>query len=203
MAFSFQKPILRAGELRNQILLVQPTLAQDSSGAWKIDAVNLVATLPAAVYDLSGRELYAAQQRVAEVTHVILIRYMDGVKAKMNVWFGTREFQILAIQNPDNQKPYFLMLLCLERDDSAREAGGGSAGAGTTVLSGGLPAGVVFTATAGQTLFNLPGTPIGAVYVYWNGLLMVSPDDYSISGSQLTMVVPVPAGERILAIYQH
>jgi SPP1 family predicted phage head-tail adaptor len=114
---------IQAGQLRHRIVIVQPKLAQDSSGGWKIDDENIVATVWASVEGLIGRELFAAQQKVSEVTHKITIRWMSGLTAKMNVWFDERLFQIEAIVNP-NERHKMLVLLCIERNNSANQQGG-------------------------------------------------------------------------------
>jgi SPP1 family predicted phage head-tail adaptor len=114
---------IAAGRLRHRILIVQPTLAQDASGGTQEDQANTFATVWASIEALSGRELYAAQQKVSQVTHKITIRWWPGVKANMNVQFEDREFQIESVENPDEQKK-MLVLLCMERDSSARESAG-------------------------------------------------------------------------------
>lgn len=110
--------------------IVDPTLIQDSFGGTQIDQATPFAVVWASVEALSGREPYAAQQKVSEVTHRVRIRWMRGVKAKQNIWLadpdGDRQFQIQAVENPDETRHY-LDLLCIERDNSAREEGGGDA----------------------------------------------------------------------------
>lgn len=81
-----------------------------------------VATVRAKIEALTLRELYAAQQKISEVTHRVTIRWMDGIAAGMLVWFHGRQFQIQNVNNVD-ERNVRLELLCLERDDSAREEG--------------------------------------------------------------------------------
>jgi SPP1 family predicted phage head-tail adaptor len=114
---------IHAGRLRHQIQIVDLVLSQDSFGGSAIDNATPFATVWAEVLDLSGRELEAAQQKVSEVTHRITLRYIPGVKAKQNVWFDDRQFQIEDVQDPDQRKK-ILYLLCIERDSSSREQGG-------------------------------------------------------------------------------
>ena len=49
-----------------------------------------------------------------------------------------------------------------------------------------------FTATAGQTAYNLTGSPVlpdfGQVWVYRNGAKLIAGTDYTISGSTITLV---------------
>lgn len=115
---------IAAGKLRWQIQIMQPTNEQSSSGDVDPAATSLFATTWASVESLMGRELYAAQQRVSEVTHKITIRYQPGVLANMSVLFSDpgdgrpRVFQIMAVQNPD-ETTHMLSLLCVERDNAA------------------------------------------------------------------------------------
>ena len=86
-------------------------------GGTKPDDASVYATVWASVEALSGRQLEAAQQKVAEVTHKITIRFCPGVVSSMNVWFDQRQFQILYVEDPDETKKK-QNLLCLEIDDS-------------------------------------------------------------------------------------
>ena len=119
-------PVLEAGKLRHRITILRMNLTQDSFGGFQQGDNSVFAQdVPAAIETLSGRELYAAQQKVSEVTHKITIRWQPGIKAKMNVlWFDedfNRFFQIQAVENPDGVHVR-LELLCIERNDSARNA---------------------------------------------------------------------------------
>ena len=113
---------IQAGQLRHRISIVRPNLTQDSFGGTQIGDDSLFADrVPASIETLTGRELYAAQQKVSEVTHRITIRWMRGIVAKMNVSWAdeSKFFQIQAVENPDGRHK-LLHLLCIERDDSAR-----------------------------------------------------------------------------------
>lgn len=74
------------------------------------------ATRWAKLQPLSGKELFKAQQTVAEVTHKVTIRYMPGVKANQLVQFGSRIFEIQYIENIEFLN-LELHLFCLERND--------------------------------------------------------------------------------------
>lgn len=114
---------IRAGELRHRINILRPNSTQDTFGGTQIgDDSIFSADVPAKIETLTGRELLQAQQKVSEVTHRITIRWQPGIVALMNVgWFDERDrfFQIQDIFNPDGQHKK-LELLCIERDDSAR-----------------------------------------------------------------------------------
>jgi SPP1 family predicted phage head-tail adaptor len=106
---------------------------QDGFGGPVTSDATPFATVWASIEAVSGKELYSAQQMTAQVTHLVTIRWVPGVKSKMDVWFTdligspaaplTRQFQILDVQNPD-EKQHVLLLYCIERDDSAYEVAG-------------------------------------------------------------------------------
>lgn len=72
-----------------------------------------VATVWASVEPLNGRELYAAQQVKAELSHRVRIRYMSGIKPEMRIAFDNRTFEIEAIIDPE-ERHESLELLCSE-----------------------------------------------------------------------------------------
>ena len=50
--------------------------------------------------------------------------------------------------------------------------------------------------------FTLPNTPGGGLLLLFkNGLLIEDPDDYDLTGDDITMVVPLVAGDRLQALY--
>jgi SPP1 family predicted phage head-tail adaptor len=115
---------IAAGELRHLVTIAQANTTEDKFGGAdpSLAGATELATVYAKVEALTLRELYSAQQKVSEVTHRVTIRYLSGIKAGMLAWFRGRQFQIQAIENPGELNK-LLVLLCLERDDSAREEG--------------------------------------------------------------------------------
>jgi len=118
---------LRAGRLDHMVDILSPTLAQDSTGGTDVMNDTRVAyTVPAAVESLSGRELWSAQQLVAQVTHQITIRWLPrpdnpgaaDVSALQNVRSHNdgRVFQVQYVDRKDG-RPHLLSLLCVERND--------------------------------------------------------------------------------------
>ena len=114
--------IINGTNFRWKVKIVKPNLTRDSFGGTRSDDATVFAEVWAAVEALSatafGKTVYAAQQETSQVTHRVTIRYLDGIKASMLVWFRDRQFQIQAIVDPDEQQKV-LFLLCLEREDSA------------------------------------------------------------------------------------
>jgi len=124
---------IRAGQLRHAVQIMNLASEQDTFGGPVTADATVFATVPAKIEAVNGREMYAAQQVVSQVTHRVTVRWLAGVKAKMDVWFTenigspavpvTRKFQILDVQNPD-EKHHVLWLMCIERNDSAYEVAG-------------------------------------------------------------------------------
>jgi SPP1 family predicted phage head-tail adaptor len=116
--------IINGTNFRWRIKIAKLNLTQDSAGGVRNDDATVFAEVWAAVEAISatafGKKVYAGQQEVAEVTHRVTIRYIDGVKASMVVWFRDRQFEIEAVVDPDEQQKV-LFLLCNERNDSANE----------------------------------------------------------------------------------
>lgn len=114
------RAILQAGALRHRVEIVDPTLAQDTFGGTRLSQFTPFAVVWASVESLTGRELEAAQQVVAQVTHRITMRWMRGIRAAQNVTFDGRFFQIMDVQNPDERR-HVLILLCMERERAATD----------------------------------------------------------------------------------
>jgi SPP1 family predicted phage head-tail adaptor len=104
---------MKIGKLRHKINILQPATTQTECGCLGSPSV-FESNVWAKVTGLQGRELHAAQQIVAEVTHDVLIRYLPGVRSNMYVQFGSRTFQIEAVVNADELNSE-LHLLCIER----------------------------------------------------------------------------------------
>jgi SPP1 family predicted phage head-tail adaptor len=106
----------RGSMVQRVTLLNQP--GRDSQGH-PTPATTFLDNVPAAISSLQGRELLAAQQIVQEVSHKIIIPFVDGVKENMTVVFRGRNFQILWDQDPDERR-FELQLFCVERNSSAQ-----------------------------------------------------------------------------------
>ena len=114
--------IINGTKFRWRVKLVTPKRTKDSAGGVNEDDATVFAEVWAAIVAISattfGKKVYAAQTEVSEVTHLVTIRYLAGVKSSMNVWFRDRVFKIQAAVDPDEQQKV-LFLLCIERNDSA------------------------------------------------------------------------------------
>jgi SPP1 family predicted phage head-tail adaptor len=98
----------RTGKLAFKHLIVQGVAAgtispRDASGE-PIPAWPTYATRYAAIESLSGRELLAAQQRFAETTHQVRMRYLAGLTADtMRIKHGVRIFDITGVLDVDDR----------------------------------------------------------------------------------------------------
>lgn len=100
------------GRLRHRVTLQRPVTSRDTYG----DAIESwvdVATVWAAMEDLSGREYWAAAQQASEVTTRVTIRYRDGVHVTWRIVHAVtwETYQIHAILDPDGRRRE-LQLLC-------------------------------------------------------------------------------------------
>ena len=109
--------LLSAGRLRYAVQFQRRSSAQDSFGQQAMVWVNAF-TANAEVKPLSGRELEAAQQVTAEVSHKVTVRYRPelenpAVAAAMRIVFRGRYFNIQTSLNED-ERNVFITLLTVE-----------------------------------------------------------------------------------------
>jgi SPP1 family predicted phage head-tail adaptor len=105
-------PTLAAGILRHRVDVQRATQDRDDLGGVVQTWTRLVRRW-AAITPLQGRELEAARQIEARITHRITMRAVAGLGAGDRLLFGTRVFHILA---PLDMEEYGLQLryLCME-----------------------------------------------------------------------------------------
>ena|ERR1043166_7876409 len=87
-----------AGTLNRYVVIEQATETQNARGE-AVPTWSTFATVFASIEPLSGRELFTAQQRVADVTHVVRLPYQPGVLPKMRLNYNGRLFNILTVLN--------------------------------------------------------------------------------------------------------
>lgn len=75
---------MRAGKLRQQIIIQQATETRTSTGAI-ITTWSTLATVRASKEDLKGREYFQAQQIQTLANARFVIRYLETVRAKMRI----------------------------------------------------------------------------------------------------------------------
>jgi SPP1 family predicted phage head-tail adaptor len=104
---------MNAGELKHSITIKQRVPLQDAAGQPYETYVTILSTM-AKIMPLVGKDYFAAQQIVSEVTHDITIRYTPRVKAHQIVRGGCgKVFEIMAVIN-DKMDSQWLFLKCKE-----------------------------------------------------------------------------------------
>lgn len=99
--------------MRHKVSLLNPAKSQAGTGQEIRDYPAAEGTIWARIEYLTGREAEIAQQISAESTHKITIRYNADVTPESRIQFGTRIFEIVAINNPE-EKNEQQILTCKE-----------------------------------------------------------------------------------------
>ncbi len=102
---------MRAGELRQRIIIEQNTPTRDAFGA-EVPHWSTFATRWAKIETVNGAETIEQQQAAARLTHQMTIRYCSGLAPAMRVNWNGRLFDITAILE-DNVK-HQTILQCAE-----------------------------------------------------------------------------------------
>lgn len=108
MARAFFDP----GELRSALSLQAASMVADGQGGFA-SGWSEVGSLFALVQPVTARQLFAADQAMAEVTHRITIRARSDVLCGMRFTRGDRAFAIAAIHDPDEKGRY---LVCMAKE---------------------------------------------------------------------------------------
>lgn len=112
---------LSAGNLRRRVQIQSRATTVDSFGG-QSNSWSTLATVWADINPLSGRELLAAQQVQAEVSHQITVRYQASIFANpkavapLRVVYNSRVFNVQASLNED-ERNIEVTLLCVEGKD--------------------------------------------------------------------------------------
>jgi len=102
-----------AGQLNVKITLQGQSGGQDSYGQVNPKVWSDLATIFAQIVQKKSREFYLAQKVYAETTAVFKIHYMNGISVLHRIKYGSRNFEILGIDNPD-QRNIALLLIAKE-----------------------------------------------------------------------------------------
>ena len=101
-----------AAKLRHRIDLQSRTASQDAAtGETTFTWSNSVASEPAEVVPLSGREFIQSGATQAGVDTRITIRWRSGIEPTMRVVFDGNNYQITAVL-PDQTNRRWLTLMC-------------------------------------------------------------------------------------------
>ncbi|ODA66839.1 Phage head-tail joining protein [Methyloligella halotolerans] len=102
-----------AGALRHRLILEERAKVDDGGGGFT-ESWNTVTTLWGVVRPLRGDEQLVAGRLAGNVSHLITLRYRDGVVPEMRFRQGERVFEIHAVIDPDERKCW-LRCQCEER----------------------------------------------------------------------------------------
>ena len=101
-----------AAKLRHRIDLQSRTASQDAAtGETTFTWSNSVASEPAEVVPLSGREFIQSGATQAQVDTRMTIRWRSGIEPTMRVVFDGNNYQITAVL-PDQTNRRWLTLMC-------------------------------------------------------------------------------------------
>lgn len=104
-----------SGNLRHTITIQRATVTRSSSGQ-AINNWSDVATVRAAVYSISGKEYFSADQVNSDVNIKIVLRFINGLDSSMRVVHNRKIYDIKAVLNQENRrKP--VMLMCSYKGD--------------------------------------------------------------------------------------
>jgi len=105
---------MRAGSLRERINVEQVTLATadtygDQAEAWS----TILASVPAAITQLSAVEHWKQKSSIPEATHQVKIRHNPDVTSAVRFLWGTRYLYPLSVVADERQRQ--MTCLCNER----------------------------------------------------------------------------------------
>lgn len=103
---------MRACKLSKRITIYKLVNSKNEFGELD-DIWDIVKEVWAEVRPVTGKSFFSAQQINSEITHQIIIRYMQGIKPSMKIIYKDREFEILYCMN-FNEANESIQLMCKE-----------------------------------------------------------------------------------------
>jgi len=101
------------GELNKRLVIEDLVATPDGAGGSDVNWVEF-ATVWAKIKPRYGSEKLLAHAVTSTTTHIISIRYRNGLRPRMRFVDGTREFEIQSIVNVDEANTW-LSCLCREK----------------------------------------------------------------------------------------
>ena len=96
------KPV-RAGQLRNLVTIQSRQLVPNAQNE-RIQTYTDLITVWASIQGGVGREFWQAKQLNSEISGIMRIRYLAGIKPTMRVTFGNRIFEIVTVSDPNGRR---------------------------------------------------------------------------------------------------
>lgn len=103
---------MEAGKLRHVVNIQADQGIQNDVGEHIPSWVTTITTR-AAVEPIAGREFFDAQQRQAEITHRVRLRYRTGIEPTMRLLYRSRVLMIEAVIDVEERRRE-LHLMCRE-----------------------------------------------------------------------------------------
>jgi len=103
--------MIRAGELRERVTVQTPAESRNPLGETVLDWTDF-AEVWASVEGASVRESLLFGQQDIAVTHRVVMRYLDGLTAKMRIVWRSRVLEIVSLLEHDNRSRH--ELICQE-----------------------------------------------------------------------------------------
>lgn len=98
----------KIAELRQRIKFQSLTRTADGQGGWT-ETWNDFSEVWAAVNPVSAKERYFSQRIEENISHQIVIRWLDGLNTEMRIIFENRVFQIHGIRR-ENEERWFMLI---------------------------------------------------------------------------------------------
>ncbi|MCW8960200.1 MAG: phage head closure protein [Ignavibacteriaceae bacterium] len=96
--------------MRHRVDIQEFTRVQDSNGISTDTWANVATSVPAQVYPLSGNELIASEQTIAQ-SNVRIVMYKRTINEAMRIVFDGRNYDIKSII-PDPTNNVYITLMC-------------------------------------------------------------------------------------------
>lgn len=103
---------MNSGPLRHSVELQSYTSTPDGMGG-EISSFSTIATVRAAIWPTSAKEMLQGNAPTLTITHRVRIRYYAGFQGNWRIKFGSRFFSVVSIINP-NEKNELLDIMCKE-----------------------------------------------------------------------------------------
>lgn len=102
---------MEAGKLRHRLELQAPTDEAEGDTGNPDTSYTQAAIVWGSVEPLSVTERLRAEQVAATASHLVRIRYREGITHKWRILFGTRQFAIESIMQPEMRTIEIRMLV--------------------------------------------------------------------------------------------
>ena len=96
------------GELRQSVSFQTNNPTRGTDGA-EVDEYTDTVTTRAKIETTGGKEFYSAQRINAETTALFIVRYRSTINQAQRIKFGTRYFEIIAINNHESRNVWLLI----------------------------------------------------------------------------------------------